>query len=156
MTKAMSDILTASGNKICSEIPPRRPRGEAWSSMRWPNEQLTTSNMELWPNAMLSICPSQIWTTRVGQFIGPTHRVWKWFWNSDASTLHRIHENGNTEDVFVAGRKPNRAHYSHSQDRKNLCMVCSGQPILEGEHWRLLLIAPTAGTDPVPTTFLAV
>jgi hypothetical protein len=35
-------------------------------------------------------------------------------------------------------------------------MVCSGQPILEGEHWRLLLIAPTAGTDPVPTTFLAV
>ena len=152
----MSDIITATGNKICSEILSRRPHGEAWSSIRWPTEQPTTTDMELWKNDMLSICPSQCSTTRVEQFIGPTHRVWKWYWNNDASTLHHIHNNGNTEDVFDVGRKPNCFHYSHSQNRKKLGIVSYVQPTVEGEHWDLLLMVPTAGTDPVPTTFLEV
>ncbi len=42
----MSDILTASGNKISSEVFSPRPHGEAWLNMRWPNEQPTTSDMD--------------------------------------------------------------------------------------------------------------
>ena len=41
----MSDILTASGNMIALEILSPRPRREAWSTMRWPNENPTTSDM---------------------------------------------------------------------------------------------------------------
>ncbi len=79
----MSDVLTASGNKISSEVLSCRPRGEAWSRMRRLNEQPTTSDMELWKNAMHSICPSQRSNTGVGRFIGQTHQVWKWYWNTN-------------------------------------------------------------------------
>ena len=48
----MSDVLTASGNKIGLEVLSRHPCKEAWLRMRWPNKQPTTSNMELWKNAM--------------------------------------------------------------------------------------------------------
>ncbi len=105
---------------------------------------------------MHAICPSQCTNTGIGQFIGQTHRVWKWFWNSDKSTLHHINGDGHSEDVFVAGRKPNRFHYSHSQNRQQLNTVCLVQPTLEGEHWRLLSTACTTDVDPTPSTFLEV
>jgi hypothetical protein len=152
----MSDVLTASGNRISLEVLSRGPRREAWSNMRWPNEQPTTSDIDLWKNDMLSICPSQCSITGVGRFIGQTHRVWRWHWNKNASTLHRTNNDGITEDVLIAGRKPNRFHYSHSQHREYLSMECLVQPTLEGEHWHLLSTAPTAEDDPDPTTFLEV
>jgi hypothetical protein len=89
----MSDVLTASGNMISSEVLSPRPRGEARSTMRWPNEQPTTSDMDLWRNAMRAICPSQGLSQGVGQFIRQMHRIWKWYWNSEASTLHRTNDN---------------------------------------------------------------
>jgi hypothetical protein len=55
----MSDILTASGNMISSEVMSPRPQGEVRLSMRWPNEQPTMSDMDLWRNAMRAICPSR-------------------------------------------------------------------------------------------------
>jgi hypothetical protein len=55
----MSDILTASGNKISIEILSHCPLGEAWSNMRWPNKHPTDSDIQLWRNAMLLICPSR-------------------------------------------------------------------------------------------------
>ncbi len=39
----MSDILTASGNKINPEVLSPQPPGEAWSNMTWPNEHPTDS-----------------------------------------------------------------------------------------------------------------
>jgi hypothetical protein len=74
----MSDILTASGNKISTEIEilSCRPKGEAWSNMRWPHERPTDSDMQLWKNAMLSMCPSRSSTLSTGQFIGRTHQIW--------------------------------------------------------------------------------
>jgi hypothetical protein len=72
----MSDVLTASGNKINSEVLSRRSEGEAWSNMTWPNENPTEMDFEMWRRAMLAICPSQRGGTRVGRFTGPTHRIW--------------------------------------------------------------------------------
>jgi hypothetical protein len=111
----MSDILTASRNMIALEILSPRPRGEAWSTMRWPNENPTTSDMALWRNAMHAICPSRCLCQGVGRFVRQTHRIWKWYWNSNESTLYRTSEDGISEDVFVAGRKPNCFHFLHSQ-----------------------------------------
>jgi hypothetical protein len=152
----MSDVLTASGNKISLEVLSCRPRREAWSRMWWPNKQPTMSNMELWKNAMRSICPSQFSNTVAGRFIGQIHQVWKWYWNTNESTLHRTNSDGSSEDVFVVGRKPNRFHYSHSQSCEHLNTVCLVQPTQEGEYWQLLSTAQTADVDPTLTTFLEV
>ncbi len=92
----MSDVLMAYGNRISLEILSCRTHGEAWLNMRWPIKQPMTSNIDLWKNAMLSICPSQCLITGVGW-----HQVWRWHWNNDMSTLHCINDNGITEDVFV-------------------------------------------------------
>jgi hypothetical protein len=62
----MSDILTASGNKINTKILSHHLLGEANSDMRWPQEQPTNSDMQLWKNAMVSICLSRCKTFSVG------------------------------------------------------------------------------------------
>ncbi len=72
----MSDILTASGNIINTEILSRRLPEVSNSDMRWPQEQPTNSDMQLWKNTILSICPSRCTTYSVGRFISNTHRLW--------------------------------------------------------------------------------
>jgi hypothetical protein len=72
----MSDILTASGNKVSTDILARRPQGEARLKMRWPNEYPTDSNMKIWRDAMLSNCPSRSITSSIGGIIGHLHRIW--------------------------------------------------------------------------------
>jgi hypothetical protein len=152
----MSDILTVSGNKVSKEILSHRPQGDAWSSMRWPNEHPTGSNFQLWQSTMLSICPSQSNGSRAGKFIDPTHKIWQWYWCKTESTLHRVHNNGETEGVFASGQKPNRFHYSHSQEQRNHHMICLVQSTLEGEHWRLLSTAPSTKPTTAPSSFLDV
>jgi hypothetical protein len=130
----LSDVLTTSGNKVSIDILSQRPQGEAWSTMRWPNKQPMDSDMRLWKDAMLLICPSRSSTLSIGSFIGKSHRVWQWFWNEAQSTIHQVSLDGKTEDVFVLGRKPNRFSYSHSQQLQEHNTICSVQPTLEGEH----------------------
>ncbi len=152
----MSDILTASGNKVCTDILSHRPQGEAWSKMKLPHEYPTDSDMMIWRNDMLSICPSQSHISSIGHFIGRLHRIWQWLWSKTESTLHCRNINGKTEDVFVSGRKPNQFTYSHSQPscvHKTICLV---QPTLEGDHWHLLSMAPCATQNPAPSLFLEV
>ena len=152
----MSDILTESGHMIAPDILSPRPRDETRSSMRWPNKQPTSSDITLWRNAMQAICPSRCLGRRVGRFVKQTHRIWKWHWNSNGSTLHCTRDDRITEDVYVAGKKPNRFHFSHSQQQGQLNIVCTVQPKMDGEHWRLLSTTPTAEPDTTPTTFLGV
>jgi hypothetical protein len=73
----MSDILTASGNRINTEILLRRPPGEAYSNMRLMHKQPTKFDIQLWQTTMLSICPSRCKTSSVGCFLGKTHRIWR-------------------------------------------------------------------------------
>jgi hypothetical protein len=152
----MSDVLTASGNKISTGILLRQPQGEAWLTMRWPIEQPTDSDMRFWRDAMLLICPSRSSTSGVGCFIGKTHRVWRWFWDEAHSTILYANLDGVTEDLFVSGWKPNRFSYSHSQPRRDHDVICSVQPSLEGEHWCLLSLAMSILQYPTPSLFLEV
>ena len=61
----LSDVLTAFGGKVSTDILSQWPQGKAWSTMRWPNKQPTNSDMWLWEDAILSICParSSTWST---------------------------------------------------------------------------------------------
>jgi hypothetical protein len=62
----MLDVLTALGNKINPEVLTRRPPGEAWLDMTWPNKHPTDSDFQTWKRAMLLICPSRSSHGRVG------------------------------------------------------------------------------------------
>ena len=147
----MSDVLTASGNKINPEVLSRRPPGEAWSNMTWPNEHPTDLDFQMWHRAMLSICPSQRGGTRVGRFIGPTHRIWRWTWNMKDSTLHHL-----GEEVFAPSRKPNRFHHLRYQPASHHNTICLEEPTLGGEGWRLTSSEPLVGPSQAPTSFLDV
>jgi hypothetical protein len=138
----MSDILTASGNRINTKILLRSPPGEAYSNMRWLHEQPTKLDIQLWQTAMLSICPSWCKTSSIGHVLGKTHRIWWWSWCKDNSTLSHLNNDGKMEEVLISGCKPNRFHYLHSQLHGNHRIVCSMQPTLDWEHWHLLSTAP--------------
>ncbi len=102
----MFDILTASGNTIAPEILSPRPRGEAWSNMRWPSKRPTPSDMTL-EECNAHHMPKLVLKLRRWPICPTTHRIWKWHWNSNTLTLHCTNEDGVSEDVFVAGKKPN-------------------------------------------------
>jgi hypothetical protein len=102
------------------------------------------------------ICPSRSRAATVGKYIAPTHRIWRWAWNENDSTLHRLRHDSTPEDVLVSGKKPNRFHYSHTQPSKEHNMICSVKSTLEGEHFRLTSIAPIVIPNPVPTSFMEV
>jgi hypothetical protein len=138
----MSDILTASGHKVNPEVLLRRAPGDAWSSMRWPTEHPTDSDFLLWRNALLSICPSRSRSTQLGRFTASTHRIWRWMLSKGEGSLHHLKDNGITEEVFVAGKKPNCFNYSHSQLRSHHNIVCLVEPTLGNGSWRLTLLAP--------------
>jgi hypothetical protein len=105
---------------------------------------------------MLLICPSRSSTPSIGCLIGKSHKVWRLFWNKAHLTIHHVRPNGKTEDVYVLGRKPNRFSYSRSQQLQEHGAICSVQPTLEGEHWRLLSTARNATQIPAPSLFLEV
>jgi hypothetical protein len=140
----MLDILTASCNKINPEILSQHPNKEAWSDMRWPNEQPLDSDFQHWRNAMISICPSRRGKDNIRQFIAPTHRIWRWMWNVNKSTLHHLKRNGKTKDIFILGCKPHRFHYSNSQPHSHHHMICVVEPMLGGGHWHLTSAEPLA------------
>jgi hypothetical protein len=102
------------------------------------------------------ICPNISRAATVGKYITPTHRIWRWAWNENDSTLHRLRHDSTMEDVSVSGKKPNRFHYSHTQPCKEHNTICSVESTLEGEHFRLTSIAPIAIPNPVPTSFMEV
>ncbi len=152
----LSDVLTASGGKVSLDILSRRPQGEAWSNMRWPNKQPTNSDMQFWNHAIISICPTRSSTSSISKYICNLHRVQRWFWNKTDLSIHHVRPDGTTEDVFMAGQKPNQFLYSHSQTCQKHNTICSVQPTLEGDHWRLLSTATIALQDPTPCTFVDV
>ena len=57
------DLLTASGQKINSEVMYQCPPAKTWSKMQWPNERPTKSNFQQWRSAIQAICPSWQATT---------------------------------------------------------------------------------------------
>ena len=70
----LSDVLTASRGKNGPEVLSRRPQHEAWSSMRWPVEQPTDSDIQLWKKAITSICHSRSSTPTLGRNINISHK----------------------------------------------------------------------------------
>ena len=99
------DILTAFGTKIGSKVL-GQPRVRCKKSrLRWPTEHLTASNFQTWRDAVMALCPSWNTRTRLGSFIVPTHRIWEWRWDERSGYLCQYSNDGDTDDVLLAGKK---------------------------------------------------
>ncbi len=71
----------------------------------------------------------------------------------------RSSNNGNTEDVFLAGKKPNRFHYLETWPSTRLGTICSVEPTHAGQvhgDWRLTSLGQEATGAPAPLTFMDV
>ncbi len=55
----MLDILTTTGSKIDIKALTRQSKGETRLTLRWPNEQPTELDFQLWKNVLQMICPSK-------------------------------------------------------------------------------------------------
>ncbi len=121
--------------------------------LRWPKEQPAESDFQLWRNALQMICPSKSRSPTVGKFKTRTHQIWKWSWNEEARSLHRLQPDGETEDVCISGRKPNRFHYSHSQQQGEHKTICTVEPTIDGEHYRLTSAVTKGPPATKPKTF---
>jgi hypothetical protein len=155
----VSDILTASGNKIDPEVLGQPTTHRKRSHLRWPTEYPTASDFQTWRGAILALCPSRNTGTRLGVFIAPTHRIWKWRWDEDTGCLRRSSADGKMEDVFLAGRKPNRFYYSETRPATRGGNICSVEPTHAGQDqggWRLTSVAQAATPGPPPCTFMDV
>ena len=124
--------------------------------MRWPNECPTKSDFQLWRDPVKALCPSCQTHTRLGPFTAPTHKIWQWTWYNACGCLCRASDNKATEDAFVADKKPNRFHFSHTRPFSGQGTTCSVEPTHTGGGWRLTSVASMATTTPAPQTFLDV
>ncbi len=155
----ISDILTASGTKIDSEVLGQPRKRCKRSRLRWPIEQPTTSEFQLWRDAVMALHPSRNTQTRLGMFIPPTHRIWEWRWDEGSRYLCQSIDDGDTEDVFLAGKKPNRFHYLETRPSTRHGTICSVEPTHAGQDqggWRLTSLGQKTTKAPAPQTFMDV
>ncbi len=70
------------------------------------------------------------------------------------TTLHHLRADRVTEEVFASSRKPNRFHHLRYQPASHLRTICSVEPTLGGEGWRLTSLEPLVRPYQAPTSFL--
>jgi len=155
----MSDILTASGNKIDPEVLVRPQVYRKRSHLRWPTEHPTASDFQTWRDAILTLCPSRNAGTGMGTVTAAPHRIWEWRWDENSGCLCRTNADGVSEDVFRAGRKPNRFYYAETRPVTCNGRNCSVEPTHAGQAhggWRLTSVAQAVVSGPPPRSFLEV
>jgi hypothetical protein len=152
----LSDILTASGNKIDPKVLLHRPTSKARSRMRLPTECSMDLAFQLWRDAMHILCPSRRPKTQVGHFTAPTHKIWQWTWDNTYGFLCHASNDGGTKDVFVAGWKPTRFHYSYTRPSCNKGTICLVKPTHACGGWQLTSLALATIPPSKPESFLEV
>jgi hypothetical protein len=155
----ISDILTASGNKIDTEMIAQSMTQRKSSRLRWPIEHPTGPDFQLWRDTVRALCPSRDNRTRMGPFIAPTHRIWNWRWDEGSGSLCRSSKDGETEDVFRLEKKPNRFYYPETRAYTGQGIICSVEPTHTGQirgGWRLTSRAQEATPAPTHKTFMDV
>jgi hypothetical protein len=106
-----------------------------------------------------TLCPSRNAGTRLGALTAPSHRIWEWRWDKDSGCLCRYSADGESEDVFLACRKPNRFYYSETRPSTRGGNICSVEPTYAGQvqgGWRLISVAQAITSGPPPRNFMEV
>ena len=155
----LSDIFTASGQKLDPEVTRQDSRQQIRSKLRWPTEHPSEADFQLWRDAVGVICPSRNKRTGLGPFIAPSHRIWKWRWDEGSGCLCRSSEDRGVEDVFQSTKKPNRFYYKETRSYLGGGVLCSAEPThagAEGGGWRMTSTAMEVTLPKAPQTFMEV
>ncbi len=153
----LSDILTASGNKINTEVNAKATLQRKQSRLKRLTEHPTESDFQLWRDALQELCPSQDNQTLLGPFVAPTHKIWYWRWDEGSGSLCRSSKDEKTEEVFRSEKKPNRFYFSGTQPFTGQGIICTVEPTHTGQGnggWRLISLAKEATPTTTPKTFM--
>lgn len=85
-----SDVFNADGNTINTQyLTPRKP-GVQWSSFRFGRQKPPPSAFTLWREALSHLAPGGRRTQRLGEYIRPSHLLWRWKFDPRSGSLYTI------------------------------------------------------------------
>ncbi len=96
----LSDILTASGNRIEANTLRPRPATDRQSVLNWPKEEPTVADMMLWKEALEDICPSRQHLYCLGPYVTKSHQVQEWQWCALLNELLQYFHESASMDVY--------------------------------------------------------
>lgn len=94
----LSDVLGASGKVLDERYLKRRPAGERWSTLRFPNERPPRKDFQLWAEALQLVAPAGGVMDRLGRFRHKGYKIWPW--RHDATSERLLHLHSNSMDVY--------------------------------------------------------
>jgi hypothetical protein len=74
----LSDILEASGGSWDKQYLQKRRIGDHWSSMKFPCEEITESEMGFWHRAIAQVVSRGPAQSNLGRLKTGGHKVWEW------------------------------------------------------------------------------
>ncbi len=95
----LSDILGAGGGSVDKRYLQKRRVGERWSSMKFPREEVTVPEMELWCRAIAQVASHGPAQASLGVFRANGHKLWEWQVVENRGRLYRQ----NVDQVEVYG-----------------------------------------------------
>jgi hypothetical protein len=73
-----SDVFDASGRSVDRKYLARRPSGESWSTLIFPQERPPRRDFTLWQQAVLFLAPRGRPDCRLGRMTSKGHKIWEW------------------------------------------------------------------------------
>ena len=95
----LSCVLGASGKSLDEKYIKRRPIGERWSSLNFPNECPPQKDFTLWAKALRQIAPAGGIQDRLGRFRHKGYKVWDWRFEVRGRRL--LHNTDEGLEVYV-------------------------------------------------------
>jgi hypothetical protein len=83
----LSCILNAKGTDIDEKYLYRRPSGQKWSVLKFPNEQPSSSDFRFWHQALQQLVPAGGLAVRLGRSLHSGYKIWDWRVNSEEGYL---------------------------------------------------------------------
>ncbi len=152
----LSNILSALELRIDSTVLRHQNPSAKHSTKKWPKEEPTESDFELWQEAVEDIYPSWLRVHSVGKYIAETHRIHAWQWCPYSKNLLHSAAGSATMDVYSnVARKLNcctKMSTCPQEERRDICSVDKIQPGV----FHITSTARKAPTAPIPNSFLAI
>ena len=123
----VSDVLNASGRSVDLKYTSERSGGTSWSSIRFPQERPTESDMTLWTAALFRISPMGRAILRMREFSTMGHKRWDWRHDEEKDQLLYQPVEGGPIEVYKQVGRVNQWHLQdgiqHAGFSGSLCSV---------------------------------
>jgi hypothetical protein len=112
----LSDILGAGGGSVDKRYLQKRRAGECWSSMKFPREEVTVPEMELWCHAIAQVVSHGPAQASLGSFKVDRHSLLEWQGVEIRGRLYR--QNGDQVEVYGHVQRGRYKHIRTSRSGK--------------------------------------